>query len=389
VLVAGELALSVILLVGAGLLIRSFSQLRDVPPGFEPDGVLTFELSLAGPRYPNGPTVLETYDQLWQRLQAIPGVQSAGGITSLPLSGYMAWGPITIEGHTPAGGEDFINADQRIVGGRYFEAMKIPLRSGRWFQDTDRADAPRVVIVDRFLAEQYWPGEDAVGKRLRLGPISSGSDSWMTVVGVVDRVKQYGLDADGRIVVYLPQTQFNARSLYVTVRSTGTADAVAPAVRRELQAIDRDLPMYRVRAMEDRVDAALARPRFAMTLLTIFAGFALVLAIIGTYGVMSYVVSQGTREIGIRVALGATQGTILGMVLRQGIALAATGLALGLAGAWALTRFMRSLLFGVSGTDGLTFLAVALLLALVAVVAGLIPTTRASRLDPMTALSAE
>jgi len=301
----------------------------------------------------------------------------------------MAWGPITVEGYTAPGGDDFINADQRIVGGRYFEAMQIPLRSGRYFSETDRADAPRVVIIDEYLADQYWPGQDAVGKRLRLGPISSGSDNWMTVVGVVGRVKQYGLDADGRIVVYLPQTQFNARSLYVTVRSRGGPEAIAPVIRRELQALDRDLPMYRVRSMDERVDAALARPRFAMTLLTIFAGFALVLAAIGTYGVMTCLVSQGTREIGIRVALGATQRTILGTVLRQGTVLAAAGLATGLAGAWALTRFMQSLLFGVNGTDRRTFVAVALLLGAVAIVAILIPATRAARIDPIAALSAE
>ncbi len=389
VLVAGELGLSLILLIGAGLLIRSFSRLRDVPPGFDPGGVLTFELSLAGPQYPNGPAVLNAYENLWQRLQAVPGVEYAGGITSLPLSGYMAWGPITVEGYTPPGGDDFINADQRVVGGRYFEAMKIPLRSGRYFSEADRADAPRVVIIDEYLADQYWPGQDAVGKRLRLGPISSGTNDWMTVVGVVGRVKQYGLDADGRIAMYLAQTQFNTRSLYVTVRSTRPPETIAPAVRTALQAVDRDLPMYRARSMDERVDAALARPRFAMTLLTIFAGFALVLAAIGTYGVMSCIVSQGTRDIGIRVALGASQRSILGMVLRQGSVLAASGLASGLAGAWALTRFMQSLLFGVSDTDRLTFAAVGLLLAMVAIVAILIPAARAARIDPLVALSAE
>jgi ABC-type antimicrobial peptide transport system permease subunit len=222
-----------------------------------------------------------------------------------------------------------------------------------------------------------------------LGQLSAAADNWLTVVGIVGRVKHYGLDSDGRIVLYLPQTQFNARSLYIAVRSSGSPEAIAPAVRRELQEIDRDLPMYRARSMEERLDAAVARPRFAMTLLTMFAGFALALAAIGTYGVMTFLVSQGTRDIGIRVALGATQRSILGMVLRQGTALAAAGLAVGLAGAWVLTRFMQSLLFGVSGTDHITFVAVALLLALVAIVAILIPAARAARIDPIVALSAE
>ncbi len=252
VLVAGELALSVVLLIGAGLLIRSFSRLRDVPPGFDPAGVYTFELSLAGPRYPNGAAVANTYEEMWRRLEALPGVEHAGGVTPLPLSGYMAWGPITIEGWTPPGGEDFINADQRVVGGHYFEAMGIPLVSGRYFTDADRADAPRVVVIDQYLADQYWPGEDAVGKRLRLGPISSGADNWMTVVGVVGRVKQYGLDTDGRVVVYLAQPQFNARSLYVTVRGAGRPEAIAAAVRKELASLDPDLPMYRPRTMDSR-----------------------------------------------------------------------------------------------------------------------------------------
>jgi len=388
-LVTLELALSVVLLIGAGLLIRSFSRLRDVPPGFDPAGVLTFELSLAGPRYPNGASVLAAYEQFWQRLDGVPGVELAGGITTLPLSGFMAWGPITIEGYTPAGGEDFINADMRTVAGRYFEAMGVPLRSGRYFTEADRGDGARVVIIDEYLAEQYWPGQDAVGKRLRLGPISAASDNWMTVVGVVGRVKQYGLDTDGRIVLYLPHTQFNSRSLYVTVRAQGDPTPLTAAVRRELQALDPDLPMYRPMTMDQRVSASLARPRFAMTLLAVFAAFALALAAIGTYGVMAFLVSQGTRDIGIRIALGASQRDVLGMVLRQGTTIAAAGLTGGLAGAWALTRFMQSLLFGVSGTDRLTFGAVALLLASVALVATLIPARRAARIDPMVALAAD
>jgi predicted permease len=385
-LVMAELALSVVLLIGAGLLIRSFSRLRDVPPGFNPSGVLTFELSLAGPRYPNGPTVLNAYQQLWQRLDALPGVERSGGITSLPLSGYMAWGPITIEGYTPPGGEDFINADMRIAGGRYFETMQVPLLSGRFFTEADHGDSAPVVIIDDYLAQQYWPGQDAVGKRLRTGPISANSDEWMTVVGVVGRVKQYGLETDGRIVIYLPQTQFNSRSMYVTVRAQGDPAALESSVRRELQAMDAELPMYRTRTMEARVDASLARPRFAMTLLSIFAGFALALAAIGIYGVMAYLVSQGTRDIGIRMALGATQRCVLGLVLRQGTLIAAAGLTIGLAGAAALTRLMRSLLFGVSGTDALTFAAVAAVLAVVALVATFIPARRAARIDPISAL---
>jgi predicted permease len=388
-LVMTELALSVVLLIGAGLLIRSFNRLREVPPGFDPANVISFELALTGPKYPNAQAVLNTYQQVWERLEQLPGVEHAGGITSLPLSGYMAWGPITIEGYTPPGGQDFINADQRVAGGSYFQSLQIPLRSGRFFNATDRTDGAPVVVIDEYLAQQYWPGQDAIGKRLRLGPISANSDNWLTVVGVVGRVKQYGFDTDGRIVIYLPQTQFPSRSMYVTIRTRSEPAALAAAVRRELRAIDPDLPMYRTRTMAERVDAALARPRFATTLLTIFAAIALVLASVGIYGVMAYLVSQGTRDIGIRMALGATQSSVLGLVLRQGSLIAAVGLAGGLAGAWALTRFMQSLLFGISGTDALTFAAVATLLAAVAMVATFIPARRAARIDPIVALRAD
>jgi len=388
-LVVGELALSIVLLIGAGLLVRSFGRLQQVAPGFDARGVLSFELSLTGGKYPNGAAVLEAYRQIWDRLGQLPGVTASGGITSLPLSGFFAWGPITIEGHVPPRGENFVNADQRIVAGRYFEAMRIPLVHGRYFDDTDRADADRVVIVDEHLAEQYWPGENPVGRRLRAGPLSSNSTNWMTVVGVVGRVKQYGLESDGRIVIYLPQTQFTTRSVYAVLRTAGDPVALIPAARATLDEIDSDLPIYRVTTMEARVAESLARPRFAMTLLTLFAGLALALAAIGIYGVMVYLVSQGTREIGIRIALGATERGVLVLVLRQGAVITVAGLVAGLIGAWALTRLMRSMLFGVGETDVATFAMVAVGLAGVAMAATLVPARRAARVDPMTALRAE
>jgi predicted permease len=333
--------------------------------------------------------VQNAYTQLWQRLSAIPGVERAGNITSLPLSGHMAWGPITIEGYVPPGGEDFINADQRIVGGDYFEAMRIPLVAGRYFAASDHPDAQRVVIVDEYLAEQYWPGESAIGKRLRTGPISSNSTNWLTVVGVVSQVKQYGANGESRVVIYLPHSQYPARSGYVTLRTSGDPAAIVAPVRQAIREFDAELPMYRVRTMEERVDASLARARFARTLLTIFAALALVLAAIGIYGVLAYLVSQSTRDIGIRLALGATEQNVLRLVLQQGAAVTAAGLVLGLFGAWALSRFMESLLFGVSGTDSGTFIAVALLLVPVSLAATLIPARRAARVDPMVALRVE
>jgi predicted permease len=255
--------------------------------------------------------------------------------------------------------------------------------------DADIPDAPRAVIVDERLAQEYWPGSDPIGKRLRTGPISAGSDNWMTVVGVAGRVKQYGLDGDGRIAIYIPQRQAAARSVYVAIRTTGDPGALVPDVRRAVSEFDRDLPIYRVKTMETRVSESLARPRFAMTLLTVFAAIALVLAAIGTYGVMAYLVSQSTRELGIRMALGASGRSVLTLVLRQGVVVTVAGLTAGVAGAWMLTRLMRSMLFGIGHTDPLTFLTVGGILGVVALVATLGPARRAAQVDPTIAMRSE
>jgi predicted permease len=389
-LVVAELALSVILLVGAGLLVRSFARLQAVPPGFDAAGVLTLELTMTGRKYADGTAVQNAYHALWERLDHLPGVTASGGVTSLPLSQFFAWGPITVEGRTPLPGETFLNADQRVVGGRYFQAMNIPLVAGRLFDDRDSAANPRVIIVDEFMARELWPGQDAIGRRVRFGDAKSTSP-WQTVVGVVGRVKQYGLDTDGRIAFYMPQTQAASRAMYVVVRADAGGDpaVLSAAVRAQIRELDPDLPLYHVRNMTERVSESLARQRFSMLLLSIFAGVAAALAAVGIYGVMAYLVSQGTREIGIRVALGATPVGILGLVLKQGVAVAGVGLAVGLAGAAALTRVMQSLLFGVSGTDAATFAGVTGLLGVVALVASYLPARRAARVDPIVSLRSE
>ncbi|HEX5214725.1 MAG TPA: ABC transporter permease [Vicinamibacterales bacterium] len=387
-LVVAELALSVVLLIGAGLLIRSFAQLQRVPPGFTPQGVLTLELTTTGAKYPNGPAVLQAYKQLWEKLDALPGVTASGGISSLPLSGFFAWGPITVEGRVPPPGENFINADIRVAGGRYFEALGVPLRRGRLFDERDTADKPRVVVVDEFMASELWPNQDPIGKRIRMGDLESTSP-WIEVVGVVGRVKQYGLDSDGRIALYLAHTQSPQRALYLTVKTAGNPNALITGVKTAIAALDPDLPLYRVQTMDRRVQQSLARQRFAMTLLTLFASLALVLAAIGVYGVMAYLVSQGTREIGIRIALGATHGGILSLVLRQGLTVAVAGAGVGLAAALLLARLMQSLLFGVRAGDPATFAVVAIVLAATALIATYVPARRAARTDPMVALRAE
>jgi predicted permease len=387
-LVVWELAASLVLVVGAGLLVKSYARLQGVAPGFDGEGVLTFELSLTSGRYQDAAAVRNAYRELWERLDDLPGVTASGGVTSLPLSGYFAWGPITVEGRTPLPGESFLNADQRVVGGRYFEAMGIPLRRGRFFAPDDTPDQPRVVVVDERMAHELWPNQDPIGKRVRLGDAKVAAP-WRTVVGVVGRVKQYGLDSDGRMALYLPQTQSGSRALYVAVKSTREPASLAAAIRQQVRALDPDLPVYRVRPMHAWLFQSLARQRFAMTLLTAFAGLALALAALGTYGVMAYLVAQGTREIGIRIALGATPRTVTALVLRGGLALGAAGVSLGLLLALALTRFVGSLLFGVAGTDPLTFLAGAVLLGASALLASYLPARRAARVDPMLSLRAD
>jgi len=387
-LVVSELAVSVMLLIGAGLLIRSFASLQAVHPGFTPRNVLSFELTMSGRKYNDRQAVLAAYRQLWDRLDTLPGAVAAGGITAFPLTQSAAWTPITIEGRTMLPGEKFINADMRTTGWRYFQAMRIPLRAGRFFNEQDTTDSPRVAIIDERLAREYFPGQDPIGRRMTAGGPGPNAP-WLTIVGVVGRVKHDSLDSDPRIAFYVPHTQFPSRAMTVIVQSGGEPTALASSVRKVVRGLDPDLPLYRVRAVDEIVDQSLSRRRFSMLLLTVFAGFALALASVGIYGVLAYLVSQGSREIGIRVALGATRGRILGLILRQGFVLAVSGVAVGLAGAFALTRFMRSLLFGIAPTDWLTFAATPALLVLVALGASYIPARRAARVDPIVTLRCE
>ena len=387
-LVVAELALAVMLLVGAGLLIRSFMHLQNVSPGFSPDAVLTMELTLTGARYPTAVPVRETYRQLWEHLDALPGVEASGGVSALPLSNFFAWGPITIEGRIPPSGEVFINADMRTVAGRYFEAMHIPLMRGRLFTPADTLDQPRVVIIDARLARDLFPDQDPLGRRLKFGDANSTSP-WETIVGVVGQVKQYALDADSRIALYRPLTQSGARSLFVVARTTNDPRSLMTAATGVVRGLDAAVPIHRMMTMQDRVDDSLVRRRFSMVLLSLFAGVALVLAVVGIGGVMAYVVSQGTRDIGIRLALGATPGNVLALVMQQGALVATIGIGLGLGAALFATRLVDGLLFGVPRTDTLTFVATATGLLLVAMLAVFIPAVRASRIDPLISLRHE
>jgi predicted permease len=385
-LVVSELALSVVLLIAAGLLIRSFARLQNVAPGFNPRNVLTFELALNGQRYGDKQTIENTYRQLWTALEQIPGAMASGGTTALPLSQAFAWTPITVEGRTQLPGEKFLNADARVIGGSYFQAMEIPLRSGRFFNAEDIRGKTPVVIVDEFMAEQLWPGQDAVGKRIHM---VESEEPWLTVVGVVGRVKHESLDSDPRIAFYLAQTQYPVRAMTLVLRSRGEPSALSQAIKQQLNAIDPDLPMYSVRTMDERVTESLARRRFSMILLELLSGAALALATIGIYGVMAFLVNQGRREIGIRMALGATQHEILKLVVFKGMTIAVSGVAVGLAAALVFTRLMRSLLFGIDAADPATFGAISLLLTLVALLAIYIPARHAARIEPIVCLRSE
>ncbi len=387
-LVVGELGLSLMLLIGAGLLIRSFVRLQDVSPGFQTDHVISMRLAVSGARYrqqPQGVATLQFYQQLVERVSHLPGVRLAGAVSALPLTSSVGWGGMQVEGFTPPPDQPELQVDQRIATTDYFRAMEIPLRRGRYFTEHDTNDGQKVVLVDEKMAKRFWPHEDAVGKHVR-----PGSDGpWLTIAGVVGTVKQYGLDIDGRMVVYYPHLQAPSNGMYFVARTSSDAAGLAPAIVREVHAIDRDVPVYEIRTMQDRLRESLARQRFSMVMLGAFAGFALILAAIGIYGVMSYLVTQGTHDIGVRIALGAQRSGILRMVVRQGMELAAAGIVAGLLGAIALTRVMASLLFGVSATDVATFSAVAVFLAVVALAASYVPAWRATRVDPLIALRDE
>jgi predicted permease len=387
-LVVAELGLSLILLVGAGLLIRSFAHLSNVPPGFNPRNVISMRLAVSGPRYrqpaPAQP-VRQFFDSVFERMTRLPGVKSVGGVTTVPLTSTVGWGGIQVEGYIPPPEQPELQVDMRVATADYFRTMEIPLRKGRFFSAQDTPDTQKIVIVDEKMAQRFWPREDPIGKRVRTGEKSP----WMTVAGVVGSVKQYGLDSEGRMVLYFPHSQNPAGGLYVVARTASDPAAISAALIREIHAVDGDVPVYDLRTMDGRLHDSLARQRFSMTMLGAFAGFALILAAVGIYGVMSYLVTQGTHDIGVRIALGAPRSGILRMVVRQGMSLAGIGIVAGLVGAAILTRLMASLLFGVSATDAVTFSLVAVFLGLVALLASSVPAFRATHVDPLLALRDE
>jgi putative ABC transport system permease protein len=404
-LVVTEIALSLVLLVGAGLLINSFWHLMQVSPGFKAENLLTMQVALPESKYP--PTehhrAQAFYRQLLERVATLPGVQSVGATSSLPLAAG-GWGKmLSIEGRpAPPSMETIPLVQYRQVSANYFGTLGVSPVKGRLFTEQDDPKSPPVALINEEMARRFFPGEDPIGKRIWMGPpenllpggaLPEGySFPRLTIAGVVNDVKHQGLNQQAGPEVYIPYSQGageTQRSMFLAVRTTVDPMSLAAAVRNEVTAIDKDQPVADIQTMEQRLTASLAQPRFNMLLLGIFAAVALALAAVGLYGVMAYGVTQRTHEIGIRMALGAQRSNVLKLVVRQGMAMALIGVVLGLAASFALTRVMASLLFGVSATDPLVFTIIALLLAAVAFIASYIPARRAIKVDPMIALRYE
>jgi putative ABC transport system permease protein len=401
-LVISEFALALMLLIGAGLMIRTFAALQAVDGGFNPHNVISMVVSVAGSKEADPARRATFYHQLIERVRSLPGVQTAGAINHLPLAGDL-WGwPFVIEGRPKPRPGESPEAVYRMVTSGYFEAMRLPLIRGRYVSEADNVTAPGVVIVNERAAKEYWPGEDAIGKRISFDDDKTRPPTWLTIIGVAKDAKQDDWAATPSPEAYLAAFQNHdflgdsgsevaSHVSYITLvaRTAGDSAAVAPSMKEAAWSFDRNLAISEVVTMDGVVAEANAQPRFEMRLLTIFAAVALVLSTVGIYGVISYSASRRTHEIGVRMSLGATRGDVLLLVVRQGMWLALAGSVTGLAGALLLSRLMTKLLYGVQPTDPATFVAVATGLGFVAMLACYIPAWRVTRIDPVAALRCE
>ncbi len=383
-LVVAEVALSLVVLIGAGLLVKSFGRLLNVEPGFNTSNTLTGRISLPGKKYGDSAKRLAFFNELIRRFEAIPGIEGVAISNDLPIEGTDTTSYPTIEGQQNGEDDRFLVGHHAVNAG-YFKAMGVPLLRGREFTSRDIEGAPPVVVINETAARRIWPDEDPVGKRFKFG---GNDDPWLEIVGVVGDIKHNGLDAEPSLESYAPYAQASDTYMTFALRAPNAATLVS-AVRREVQAIDKDQPISETRLMDDLLSESVAPRRFPMVLFSLFAGVAMLLAAVGIYGVMSYSVTQRTHEIGIRMALGAGQKDVLRLVLRQAITVALIGIAAGLGGAFALTHLMSSLLFGVSATDPVTFVAIPVVLIGVALAACAVPARRAMKVDPMVALRYE
>ncbi|MFN7995085.1 MAG: ABC transporter permease [Bryobacteraceae bacterium] len=386
VLVIAEVGLSLVLLSCAGLMLRSFARLEQVNPGFRAHNVLTFGVALPPDKYEGQVKTSAFFHALLQRLVTLPGAESAGAVNPLPFSGDNSSGSFLVEGFAVPNGGTSPHADQRVVSPGYFSAMGIPLRRGRLLTDADRQSAAPVVLIDEALAQQYWKGQNPIGEHVR----QYDKDTWATIVGIVGHVQHSALDNPFRKgTLYWSYLQAPAQSMQFVVRTAVNPLTLTTAAQSEVSEMDKNVPIFDVRTMDQRIAASLSNRRFAAYLLAVFSAIAMLLAAVGLYGVMAQSVVQRSREIGVRMALGAQSGDVLGMVLRQGTRLVIYGLCAGLVAALFLTSLMKSLLFGVGSADPLTFAGVSLLLLVVALFATYLPARRAARVDPVNTLRYE
>lgn len=387
-LVVSEVGVSLVLLIGAGLMVRSFLRLQEVDVGFETENRLTVQLTLPRSTYPEDAQKLAFFDQLSERVRALPGVRATGLTSQLPLTDDYWSGNVALEERPLASGEVPPEVDWRSVSTDYLQTLGVPLITGRWLSDQDAAGKPEVALIDQAMARRFWPGEEPIGKRLKLGGADS-DNAWLSVVGVVGSVKHYGLDEEGREVVYMSQRQNVSPTMSMVVATESDPQSLVGPVRATVRDLDPNLPVSRIITLEQLLRDSLSQPRFNLFLLGVLAAVALLLAVAGIYGVVCYAVTQRVREISIRMALGADQGKVLWLVVGQTVRLAVFGVLLGLAGSLLLTRTVKSMLFEVSATDLATFSGASVLMVAAAIAASFLPALAASSLDPSHGLRQE
>jgi putative ABC transport system permease protein len=394
-LVVAEIALALVLLVGAGLLLKSYARVQNIDPGFDRRNILTAELDLSETKYPqrgsdnynHGAAMTNFWNEALRRVQQLPGVEAAGLTVVLPLSGSNTDSSFAIEGRELRPNEPGPDEELRIVTADYFRVLRTPLLRGRFFSEGDNVDAPGVAIINDALAKKYWLNEDALGKRITFSDTRKPDVKWLTIVGIVRSIRHRGLDVDPAPEYYLPLAQRPQSSMILAVRSVQDSRSLASAIRREIQSIDPDQPIANVRTLENVTADSVAPRRMSMVLLGAFAGIALLLAGVGIYGVISYLVLQRTHEIGVRMALGAQRSDVLRLVVGHAAKLVGIGTLIGLLLALFSTRTLSALLYNVGAFDAGTFIFVTIALAAIAVLASYIPALRATRADPMIALS--
>jgi putative ABC transport system permease protein len=388
-LVIATVALALTLLVGAGLMIRSFARLVGVDPGFQPEKLLTFNLALPATKYGNDTLRLAAIDRVTDAITAVPGVTSVGGTSVLPFGGSWATGSFNVEGYQAPANTPGPWGDQRTVTTGFLPTLGVPLIKGRLFTEQDGPNAPTIVVVDEEMVARYWPNQDPIGKRITFNDLTDSSITWLQVVGVVGHTMHEGLDGGRRVQLYFSNRQDPRGFLAMAVRTSGDPLAVVPSVKAAIKSFDPDLPMSNISSMEQLIEASTGPRRFSMVLLATFSSLAATLAAIGLYGVMSFTVTQRSKELGVRLALGAVPHDVLRLVMNQGMRLVMIGVGIGLTASLILSRVLRSMLFNVSATDPLTFVLIALLLILVTLLATWLPARRATRVDPVVVLRDE